>query len=90
MSLSEGGGDPSTQPFQPFFVATRFLRGGALRVGGSGTSNSSSSGVCGLLEEVRDVLEECDGPGVEPGVEAKRGEGGSETLTDRVRCVLWI
>ena len=25
MSFSEGGGDPSTQPFQPFFEAARFL-----------------------------------------------------------------
>lgn len=71
--MSEGGGEPSTQPFQPFFAAERFLRGscGADRVASSvGSKASSSSGVRGLLDDVREVLEDIEGPGVEAGVEA--------------------
>lgn len=95
MSLSDTGSSrdssTSTQPFQPFFTATRFFRGGlgATRRGRS----SSSSGVCGLLEEVRETLDESDGPGVEPGVEGYGGGdivGGGVMDRDRCKVVMWM
>lgn len=45
--------------------------------------SESSPGVCGLLEDVRDVLEEMEGPGVVGGEE---GMGGG--VTDTERCVV--
>lgn len=45
------------------------------------SSSHSSSGVCGLLDEVREVLEEMDGPGVVGGEE--RCIGGGVIETDR-------
>lgn len=93
MSLSEGGGEPSTQPFQPFFAAARFLRGRG--AGGSdsdlGSRISPSSGVLGLLEDVRDVLEDIEGPGVEPGVEGRWSvEVVGEGVTETERCCAGI
>jgi len=86
MSLSEGGGEPSTQPFHPFFAAALFLRGGADKVEGRSPKDSSSSGVCGLLDDVRDVLEEIEGPGVDAGVEAcRRGESVGDGVTETER-----
>jgi hypothetical protein len=94
MSFSEGGGDPSTQPFQPFLAAARFLRGGGAEIAvrcAWASNDSSSSGVRGLLDEVCDVLEEMEGPGVEPGVDAwrRRGEVG-DGVTDTERCTVGI
>lgn len=96
MSLSDTGSSrdssSSTQPFQPFFTATRFFRGGR----GGGTicgRSSSSSGVCGLLDEVRDTLDESDGPGVEPGVEGYGGGdivGGGVIDKDRCMVAIWM
>ena len=88
INFSDGGGDPSTQPFQPFRAAGRFLR----RRGGSGNSeprrwdsskSESSSGVCGRLDDVCEVLDEMEGPGVVGGDE---GIGGGVTETER--CVV--
>jgi hypothetical protein len=42
MSFSDGGGDPSTQPFQPFFTATLFFRGCGGEIGLEGSKSSSS------------------------------------------------
>ena len=59
----------------------------------SAPRSSSSSGVCGLLDDVRDVLEEIDGPGVEPGVSSNgKGEfaGGGVTDTDRCIAGIWM
>lgn len=89
MSFSEGGGEPSTQPFQPFLAATLFLRGG--RGGGDDVATlrprsvkpSSSSGVRGRLDEVAEVLDEMDGPGV---VGGEDGMGGG--VTERDRCIV--
>lgn len=50
---------------------------------------SSSSGVCGLLEDVRDVPSDVEGAGVEVEVDAKGG--GDETgggVTDTDRCIV--
>lgn len=53
--------------------------------------SSSSSGVCGLLDDVRDVLEEIDGPGVEPGVSSNgKGEFAGGGVTDTDRCIAGI
>lgn len=64
ISFSDGGGEPSTQPFHPFLTATRFFfcfgSGGA----NNGTISSSSPGVLGRLDDVREVLEEIEGSGV--------------------------
>ena len=49
----------------------------------SSRSESSSPGVCGRLDEVRDVLDEIEGPGVVGGEE---GIGGGVTETER--CVV--
>lgn len=92
MSFCEGGGEPSTQPFQPLRAATRFLRG--LGAGGGGgdfvstlrprwETSSPSSGVCGRFDEVAEVLEEMEGPGVVGGDE---GMGGG--VTERERCMV--
>jgi len=89
MSFSDGGGEPSTQPFQPFFTATLFFRGGG---GGGGLERStisgevsgwSSAGVRGRFDEVRDVAEDVDGPGVDCGED---GIGGG--VTDTERCMV--
>jgi len=94
INFSDGGGDPSTQPFQPFFTATRFFGGGRGAGGGGAVSNSSkSSGVRGLLDEVRDVLDEMEGPGVDAGVDGKsKGDedGGGVTEIDRCIVAMWI
>ena len=81
ISFSDGSGEPSTQPFHPFLAATLFF-GGCLGFGeASGNKNSSSSsGVKGRLEDVREVEEEMEGPGVEMGDD---GKGGGVTDTDR-------
>lgn len=77
--MSDGSGEPSTQPFQPFFTATRFFLGG----GGLGNEDtitmSKSSGVCGRLDDVRDVLDEA-GPGVEAGVDSGIGDAGGGVI----------
>ena len=97
ISFSEGGGEPSTHPFHPFFTATLFLRGAA----GNGADwlpdwepiTSSSAGVRGLLDEVRDVLDEIEGSGVEPGVKSWGGGedvGEGVTDTDRWMAGIWI
>ena len=87
INFSDGGGDPSTQPFQPFRAAGRFLRCRGARKSESRTSDSSksesSSGVCGRLDDVREVLDEMEGPGVVGGDE---GIGGGVTETER--CVV--
>lgn len=69
INLSDGGGDPSTQPFQPLRVATRFLRGFCSSNSGGepiewSNSETPSSGVWGLLDDVRDVVDAIEGPGV--------------------------
>lgn len=96
INFSDGGGEPSTQPFQPFFTAARLFRG----CGGADTTerlccepkSSPSSGVRGLLDDVREVLEEMDGPGVESGVEGSSiGDvGGGVTDTDRCIVAIWM
>jgi len=49
---------------------------------------SSSAGVRGLLDDVRDVLEDIDGPGVEPGVKSTGcGEDVGEGVTETERCM---
>lgn len=82
INFSDGGGEPSTQPFQPFLTATRFLRGFDTG-GGVGLMSSSSSGVCGLLEDVRDVSIDVEGEGV--GVEVNASGGG---VTETDRCIV--
>ena len=78
MSFCDGGGESSTQPFQPFLAATLFFRG--LGSGGGGgevvpmlrsrsVRYSPSSGVLRRLDDVAEVLEEIDGPGVVGGEE---------------------
>lgn len=89
MSFSDGGGEPSTQPFHPFFTATLFFREGCVvgevaTVGSS--SKASSCGVRGRLEDVRDVMDDVDGPGVDCGDDAM---GGGVTDTDRC-CIVAI
>jgi len=49
----------------------------------SSSKSESSSGVCGRLDDVRDVLDEMEGPGVVGGEE---GIGGGVTETER--CVV--
>lgn len=85
MSLSEGGGEPSTQPFHPFLAAVRFLR--SFGIGGGGgdpsrwsTSENPSSGVCGRLEEFHDALEVVDGSGVDGGESSGGGVGDTERV----------
>lgn len=48
--------------------------------------------MCGLLDDVREVLEEIDGPGVESGVDGRSiGDvGGGVTDTDRCIVAIWI
>lgn len=86
INFSDGGGEPSTQPFHPFLTATLFF----LWAGGGGdvaTVGSavwlSSSGVRGRLDDVLDVVDQSDGPGVDLGDE---GMGGGVTETDR--CIV--
>jgi len=83
ISFSDGGGEPSTQPFHPFLAGGRFF---LIRdsIGKRGNS-SSSSGVRGLLEDVRDVLDEFEGPGVEYGDDGIGGGDGGVTDSDRSR-----
>jgi len=96
INLADGSGEPSTQPFQPFLTAMRFFRWrsgvGGLRVKLS--SSSSSSGVCGLLEEVLDVLDDMEGPGVEPDQRdvMNWGDDGGDGVTENERCMagMWI
>lgn len=89
INLSDGGGEPSTQPFQPFFAATRFL--GIRLIGRSGGDDgpawmaSPSSGVRRRLDDVHDVLDEMDGPGVGGGDERS---GGGEGDTERVMVAM--
>lgn len=86
MSLSDGGGEPSTQPFQPLRAAGRFFRG--LLYAASSLSmlccrpgmSSSSSGVKGRFEDTAEVRDDTDGPGVVGGEE---GMGGGENDADR-------
>jgi hypothetical protein len=85
ISFVDGGGEPSTQPFQPFRTAGRFLRGRGSGGGGGDTLvtdsiSSSSMGVCGLLDEVREVLEDVEGSGVDA---EESGMGGGVTEIDR-------
>jgi hypothetical protein len=47
------------------------------------SKSESSPGVCGLLDDVRDVLDEMEGPGV---VGGEDGIGGG--VTDTERCVV--
>lgn len=92
MSFSEGGGEPSTHPFHPFFAADLFLRGCESNPGFTSKS-SSSSGVRGLFDDVREVLDELDGPGVEDGVDKKcigDEPGGGVTETDRCMVAMWM
>lgn len=49
--------------------------------------SSSSSGVRGLFEEVRDVLEDIEGPGVDAG---DKGMGGGVTDTERCIVAMWM
>ena len=95
MSFSDGGGEPSTQPFQPFRQAMRrFFWGGGL---GGGVEEptlrprsvtlSPSLGVYGLFEEVAEVAEDIDGSGVVGGDE---GMGGGVTETERCMLGMWI
>lgn len=94
MSFSDGGGEPSTQPFQPLRAAGRFLRGffctgpsspmlccrpRISSLSSSSSSSSSSSGVNGRLEDTADVRDDTDGPGVVGGDE---GMGGGEKDAD--------
>lgn len=92
MSFCDGGGEPSTQPFQPLRAATRFLRSLGTNGGGGEPvptlwprceTSSPSSGVRSRFDEVADVLEEIDGPGVVGGDE---GMGGG--VTERERCMV--
>jgi hypothetical protein len=55
-------------------------------------NSSPSSGVRGLLDEVREVLEEMEGPGVESGVDGSSiGDvGGGVTDTDRCIVAIWM
>ncbi len=89
INFSEGGGEPSTQPFQPFFAAERFLRGGAdiVRRSSCAVTASPSSGVRGRFDEACEVLDEMEGPGVEAGVEARRRGGDvGDGVTETERC----
>lgn len=90
INFSDGGGEPSTHPFQPFLTATLFLRG--LEDVGVYFS-SSSSGVNGLLDDVRDVPTEVVGAGVDVEVEARGGGvegGGGVTDTDLCIVAIWM
>ena len=86
MSFSDGGGEPSTQPFHPLRAAGRFFL--SLLMTGPWLStlwprsviSSPSSGVYGRFEDVADVREEMDGPGVVGGDE---GMGGGENEAER-------
>ncbi len=94
ISFSEGLGEPSIQPFQPFLTAIRFLRCFIwrgieenvltlrlrLRLLPRPARSSSSNGVCRRLDELRDVLDEIEGPGVFGGDD---GMGGGVTETER-------
>lgn len=62
MSLSEGVGEPSTHPFHPFLCATRFFRFFFFLGRSVSSISSSSAGVRGLLEDVRDVETEIERP----------------------------
>ena len=59
---------------------------------GCPSSSSKSSGVCGRLEEVLEVLEESHGPGVEIGVDGAGGEVMGGGVIERERCavVIWM
>lgn len=86
INFSDGGGEPSTQPFQPFLTATLFFLwagvGEDVATVGS-PACVSSSGVRGRLDDVLDVVDQSDGPGVDLGDEAI---GGGVTETDR--CIV--
>jgi hypothetical protein len=61
MSLSEGTGEPSIHPFHPFLCAMRFFRGlggGVVWFDSNFIMSSSSSGVRGRLDDVREVAVE--------------------------------
>jgi hypothetical protein len=87
ISFSDGGGDPSTQPFQPFLTTGRFLRGCGGRGAGvaADMSRSVSTGVCGLFDDMCDVVDEVQGPGVGDG---EGGMGGGVTDIDRGMMML--
>jgi len=72
ISFSEGGGEPSTHPFQPFLAAVRFLRtlgtGAEALLLGFVLMSSSSCGVFSLPSDPCDVADETEGPGVQSGV----------------------
>lgn len=98
MSFSDGGGEPSTQPFQPFLAACRFFLGGFATGSGCGdivptlrprsVRVSPSSGVRGLLEEAVDVAEDKEGSGVLGGDEG--GIGGGVTELERCPVAMLI
>jgi hypothetical protein len=93
MSLSDGGGEPSTQPFQPLRAFSRIFRGGFSTDGdvdgpARDASSSSSSGVRGRFDDVRDVAPvdgERERPGVVIGLHAAGIMGGGG-VTDWERC----
>lgn len=92
INLAEGSGEPSTQPFHPFLTAIRFFRGwgGGFNV----KTSSSSTGVCGRFDEVLDVLDDMEGPGVEPGEHnlIYWGEDGGDGVMENERCMagMWM
>jgi len=77
ISLSDVGvssSSTSTHPFQPFLAAYRFFRWrGSSEAMKDGLESSSSSGVCGRLDEVRDVPPGDEGPGVDCGEDGMGG-----------------
>jgi len=81
------GGEPSTHPFHPFFAATLFFHGGAGNsIAGLRADNLVVCRCIGLLDDVCDVLDEIEGPGVEPGVKSGgSGEDVGEGVTDTDR-----
>lgn len=93
INFSDGGGEPSTQPFHPFLTATLFLRGLEPDDCDGSYFSSSSSGVSGLLDDVRDVPTELVGAGVDVEVDAREGgdeRGGGVTETDRCIVAMWM
>lgn len=96
MSFSDGGGEPSTQPFQPFLAACRFFLGGLATWSGCGdmvptlrprsVKLSPSSGVWGLFDDAVEVAEEREGSGVLGGDEGGIGGG----VTELERCPVML
>ena len=67
----------------------RFFRGRGGGVGGLIVITSSSSGVWGRLEDVRDVPDDAEGAGVEPEEPdlTKWGDDGGVGVTENDRCI---